>query len=167
MESLLEIVPDPDCRCISVGAIADPLTGDKTYWGTALPPLHFPSPDGKPQECILFNGNSVLVPQAVFKEIGAFHHAFTHSLGDADYSHEARRHGIRIFETAVAVGTCGRNPVVGTWKDQSISRYHRLLKLKSPKGLPYPEWLIFCQRNCGKQWLRYFFSPTLRILVGR
>lgn len=167
LAELLRIVPQPDLPAIAVGAIADLVTGAKNYGGTYPQPAPYPPADGRPRSCVLFNGNCVLIPRCVHLKAGMFHAAYTHSMGDMDYSHEARRLGIPILETPVAVGSCDRNAVRGTWLDSTLPRAERIRLLNSPKGLPYREWWVFCRRNCGARWLRYFLSPTLRILLQK
>ena len=96
-----------------------------------------------------------------------FYHGYTHAMGDTDYGRSARRRGIKIYETSDPVGTCENNSVAGTWRDCSLKRLERFRKLNSMKGLPYREWWAFCRRNYGIMALRYYLSPTIRILLGR
>ena len=162
---MVETTGEPFDRNIGVGLIIDPNTASKSYGGTYYP--NEKSIKGEPKRCWRFNANCVLIPRSVYQQVGTFHNSYTHSMGDMDYSHEALRHGIQILETGKAVGTCSRNPIKGTWRDQSLSRVKRFKKLNSKKGLPYSEWWIFCRRNCGKKWLKYFITPTLKIILGR
>jgi GT2 family glycosyltransferase len=160
LPSLLALVPSPLTKAIAVGAISDPETGKKTYGvvsnGRAAPPYGVHT----------FNGNCVLIPRCVYQDLGSFHSAYTHSMGDHDYGYAAVRRGIPIFETKHFIGTCPRDHTEKTWRDRSLSVSDRLRLLNSPKGLPYREWLVFCRRNYGLFWPIKFLGPTIRILLG-
>lgn len=166
LQNLLEITGTPDSRNIAVAAIRDPQTGVRTYGGirgenTAV------GLSGGIEECDTFNANAALVPAAVYAELGVFHEAYTHGMGDYDYGYRASRSGIKIFQSAVTLGICIRNPATGTWRDTSLSRRERLRMLQSPKGLPWKEWTIYNRRNVGWIWPWRAISPFLRILAGR
>jgi GT2 family glycosyltransferase len=163
---LLEVAPTPDARVIAVAAIRDPESGRATYGGIRGENGLVP-PTGKPETCETFNGNAVLVPRAVFREIGMFHPAYTHGMGDYDYGHEATRHGIRVIQSAAFLGACARNPQQGTWRDTSLSRAKRWRQLHGPKGLPFREWMIYNRRNSGLRWPLKTLSPYVRVLLGR
>jgi GT2 family glycosyltransferase len=166
VSQLLEVAPTPDARVIAVAAIRDPENGRATYGGIRAGKGHV-QPSGRPEPCDTFNGNAVLVPRAVFREIGMFHPAYTHGMGDFDYGHEATRHGIRVIQSAEFLGTCARNPQRGTWRDRSLGRIKRLRILISPKGLPFREWMTFNRRNSGWRWPLKTLSPYVRVLLGR
>jgi GT2 family glycosyltransferase len=164
--SLLSICARPDMRIIAVAAIADSATGETSYgcWNrkTGLVP-----PNGSVQTCDTFNANCVLIPRAVFLEMGGFHAVYTHGMGDFDYGYQASKRGIRIILSGSHLGTCSRNSVVGTWMDRRLSRRVRFAKLQSKKGLPFKEWVIYNRRNTGWVWPYRCISPILRILLGR
>jgi len=164
--SLLEVAPNPSSTLIAAGAIRDPESLAWAYGG--LQSDHpFPMPDGTPRPCRTMNANCSLVPRKVFREIGMFHPAYRHAMGDMDYGLSATRQGIPILETPIFIGECRRNSSKGTWRDVELSRIDRWRKLMSPKGLPLRDWFAYCTRNCGWKWLRYFVSPYLRILFGK
>lgn len=163
---LLAMCPTPETPVIAVGAIRDPETGQWVYGGNQsdYPFLHSAE---QPRLCRTMNANCTLVPRAVFQTIGMFHRSYQHSMGDTDYGLKAGRHDIRILESASFVGECEPNPEAGSWRDRSLSRLTRWRKLASPKGLPPKDWLHFCRRNCGSQWLRYWLSPYIKVLLGK
>jgi GT2 family glycosyltransferase len=163
---LLSICPTPNERVIAVGAVRNPKSGDWAYGG--LQSDH-PFVDGakQPRICRTMNANCTLVPRAVYRGIGMFHHAYRHAMGDTDYGLEADRRGIVIYESPSFVGECEPNPEAGSWRDTSLPRIQRWRKLASVKGLPPKDWLHYCKRNCGSLWVRYWLSPYFRVLLGR
>jgi GT2 family glycosyltransferase len=166
VQQLLSICPEPTKEIIAVGAICDPKTRQWVYGGCQSE-NSFVNRAENPRICRTMNANCTLVPRGVFQTIGMFHRSYQHSMGDIDYGLKAGRHGIMILETASFVGECEPNPETGSWRDRSLSRLTRWRKLASPKGLPPQDWLHFCRRNCGSQWLRYWLSPYIKVLVGR
>jgi GT2 family glycosyltransferase len=165
IRSLLTICPTPETQTIAVGAICDPESGDWTYGGLQSDEA-FKNHANSPRLCRTMNGNCTLVPRTVFKKIGIFFHGYRHAMGDMDYGILATKNGIKVIETPLFVGKCKRNATAGTWQDKTLTRFVRLKKLISHKGLPPRDWFFYCWRNCGLVWLRYFFSPYLRVLSG-
>lgn len=165
LSSLLALIGSPSSRCIAVAAIRDRQGDAATYGGWRNHELVPPS--GRPEDCDTFNANCVLVSRAVYTELGTFHSAYTHAMGDFDYGFQASKNGIKIIQAASALGSCDRNTPSGTWKDRSLSRRKRFEKLQSPKGLPWKEWVIYNRRNAGWIWPYRCISPFLRILLGR
>jgi GT2 family glycosyltransferase len=160
LKSLLTLVPTPSTKTIAVGAIYDPETGKKSYGvvpRTKTTPLY---------GVHTFNGNCVLIPRSVYEDLGSFHSAYTHGMGDHDYGYAASRKDIPILETNHFIGTCPLDHIEKTWRDKSLSFLSRLRLLNSPKGLPYREWFVFCKRNYGVRWPIKFLGPTIRIFLG-
>lgn len=166
LSKLLEIAPTPGARIIAVAAIRDPESGEATYGGIRSASGLLP-PTGSPEPCDTFNGNAVLIPRAVFRATGMLHDAYTHGMGDFDYGYQTSRRGIRVMQSAGFLGTCSRNPIAGSWRDRKLSRIQRLRILRSPKGLPFREWLAFNRRNSGWKWPIKTISPYIRVLLGR
>ena len=160
LESLLGLVPSPSTKAIAVGAISDPETGKKTYGvvaeGRSTPPYGVHT----------FNGNCVLIPRSVYQDLGSFHSAYTHAMGDFDYGYLATRSSIPILETSDFVGECSPNDESKSWRNNALSRSDRFRYLSGPKGLPFREWFIFCRRNYGLRWPIKFVGPTIRIFLG-
>lgn len=164
--SLIGVVASADSRVIAVAAIRDAATGSRTYGGIRGYSSGVPM-NGYQEMCDTFNANAVMIPRAVFRELGVFHEVYTHAMGDFDYGYEASRRGIKIIQSAEWLGTCSHNPLQGGWKDRKLSRWERFQKLQSPKGLPWKEWVIYNRRNAGWIWPYRCISPFLRILLGR
>lgn len=166
VSKLMETVGGSEARCIAVAAIADPDSGQRSYGGYLSDGTQIQI-TGKPERCETLNANAVLIPRAVYLELGVLHHAYTHALGDLDYGYRATRRGISVLQSAVIVGTCSRNPIEATWKNTALSRRERFRILQSPKGLPWREWVIYNRRNHRGLWLWRSITPWLRILLGR
>ena len=141
--SLLALVPSPSTKAIAVGAISDPETGKKTYGVVAK------GRETPPYGVHTFNGNCVLIPRCVYQDLGSFHSAYTHSMGDHDYGYAAARKGIPIFETSNFIGTCPWDHTEKTWRDRSLSVLNRLRLLNSPKGLPFRDSFVFAKEITG------------------
>lgn len=163
---LMAMLGEPDKRCIAVAAIRDPDTGARTYGGIRGQNCSV-SVSGNTEPCDTFNANAALIPRSVFRELGVFHSAYTHAMGDFDYGYEANRRGIRVLQSSRTLGTCRRNSSNGTWKDRSLRRRERLRRLQSPKGLPWREWVTYNRRNSGWLWPWRCVTPFIRILLGR
>jgi len=140
---LLALVPSPSTKAIAVGAISEPETGKKSYGvvsrGRATSPGRINT----------FNGNCVLIPRSVYQDLGSFHSAYTHGMGDHDYGYAAGRKGIPIFETKHFIGTCLLDHTEKTWRDRSLLVSTRLRLLNSPKGLPFREPFVFAKGIMG------------------
>lgn len=165
LEELLGLAPTADTRAIAVASIRDPESGVATYGGVREREGLVP-PTGKVEECDTFNGNAVLVPRRVFRELGILHDAFTHGMGDFDYGYQATRRGIKVVQSSGFVGECERNPEAGTWRDRSQGRRKRWKQLAGPKGLPFREWMTFNRRNSRWQWPLRTISPYIRVILG-
>lgn len=166
LRALLDLVGTPDKRIIAVAAIRDPKTGQATYGGIRKKSGLVPA-SGEPETCDTFNANAVLVPRAVFHELGIFHETYTHGMGDFDYGYAATRRGIRVIQSADFLGECERNALAGSWRDRSLPRAARWKQLRGPKGLPFEEWMTFNRRNAGWTWPIRTVSPYVKVLLGR
>lgn len=159
---------------IVVGSTRDPDTDALTYGGVSRTDPSRPLkwdwvvPRAQPVEVETMNGNCVLVPREIVREIGNIDPAFSHKMGDFDYGLRARVRGFGIWLAPGTVGTCARNapPSPG-----SLSRRDRLRRLVDTKELPPHDWREFSRRYAGPAWPLYWASPYLRrgarILLGR
>ena len=165
LAGLLEITSSPRDRVIAVAAIRDPDRDEATYGGIRIA-SGLVAATGDKEVCDTFNGNAVMIPDAVFRELGMLHDAYTHGMGDFDYGYQATRRGIKVVQSAEFLGECPRNPMQGSWRDKSLDRKQRMRILASPKGLPFREWMIFNRRNAGWMWPIRTVSPYVRVVLG-
>jgi GT2 family glycosyltransferase len=166
LQCLLQLAGPAEARRIAVALIADPATGQPAYGGVTRDGRRVLPTSGTPQQAETFNGNGVLVPRAVWQDLGVFHDKYHHAMGDYDYGFQARRKGIEIWVSGNVLGTCAPNSEKGTWRDRSLSRRERFRKLNSPKGLPWAEWLEYNRRNYPWTWPWRTISPYLRVALG-
>lgn len=158
-------------RAIVVGALRDPHSGVTTYSGVVRShrrrPMQFSpvEPTDAPRPCETMNGNVVLIPRAVDSVVGTLEPSFSHGISDFDYGLRARRHGVQAWVAPGHVGTCARNPLTGTWRDDRLPARQRWRLLLSPKGLPPRQWCLFTRRHGGVAWPLFWASPYLRLVL--
>ena len=157
-----------------VGAISDPNEGNTTYGGLRdVSPRIRPflatllTPNGQLQDVDVMNGNVVLIPNVIAKELKNLDPIFEHGMGDTDYSKRARKLGFRILLTTEFVGTCSRNALAGTHHDATLSLRQRLQQIFSRKGLPWRSWLTMCWRHGGAMWPLHFLWGYLKVIIGK
>src|SRR3546814_286220 len=112
------------------------------------------------------NGNCVLIPSEVATAVGNIDPVFSHSMGDFDYALRARRMGWTIWVAPGFVGICRRNPVSGSFLDESLRLRTRVGAMIGRKGLPPWEWGTFAQRYGGVLWPLYWASPYVKVFLA-
>ena len=157
---------------IIVGSVQDPQDMSLTYGGmlkdSTWHPFHFKliPPTDQPQQCHVMNGNCVLIPSQVADKVGNMDAGYSHAIGDIDYSLKAGKHGVEIWIAPGYAGTCSTNPLEGSWLDTSLSLKQRWKHMKSPKGLPPNDWLLFTRKHAGFMWPIFGTMPYLRLLAS-
>jgi len=157
---------------IATGTIKDIETGEVIYGGrnqkSKLQPLKFIllENSAEPQQCDTFNGNVVLIPRNVTKEIGNISSEFSKQHGgDFDYGLRAKYAGFESWVAPGIIGTCSSNPIEGTIFDTSLSLKERRKKMNTPRGVPpAKEWMIFAKRHAGLLWPIYWLKTIVRVL---
>jgi GT2 family glycosyltransferase len=167
LAKLLETSAQLGNQVIVAASLQDPETLQLTYGGVKRlhhkRPLKFTliEPGGQPVPVETMNGNCVLIPQAVAKEVGNLDPSFTHGLGDFDYGLRARKLGFEIYLAPGYCGFCRRNPMV----NKDIPFQTRWKELLSPLGLPPKEWAVFAKRYAGTFWPVFWISPYFKRLI--
>ncbi|MBF0143135.1 MAG: glycosyltransferase family 2 protein [Magnetococcales bacterium] len=155
---------------IVVGAVRDPESGEISYGGVSRTHPHRPlsfgrvEPGEEPRRCDTFNGNCLLVPDAVVREIGVLSPEFSHAIGDTDYGLRAGKAGFGSWVCPHPVGSCRLNLGNGDWARATVPLRRRIRLVLAPKGLPPREWWVFVRRHTGRGWLWYWVKPYLRVL---
>jgi GT2 family glycosyltransferase len=156
-------------RHIVIGSTCDPADETITTYGgvrkkRGLHPFRYTliTPNGKLQYADTMNGNIVLIPRSVYNVVGNLDFTYSHSMGDFDYGHRARRAGCNLIVAPGFLGKCGRNSVV--WQNNSNSLKQKLRKKLSIKELPFNDWKTFCLRNGGMLWPLWTITPYARFL---
>ena len=121
-----------------------------------------------PVPCYTFNGNLVLVPEAVHKVLGNLEPFYQHTFGDYDYGVRARKAG---FARVVAPGVpavCDRNPGPEKWRDSSYPLKERYAALLGPKGRPPREQFLYDTRSHDFFWaIGHNVSVFLKMLFPK
>lgn len=169
------------CRCVRhmseesnsvlVAAMRDRLTGMTSYSGFRRRlgghPLRLQrvEPSRELQSVDTFNGNLVLVPAHVARQVGGIDGQFSHGLADLDYGLRCRAHDIPVHLMPGTMGECPRNSessprrlpdrwrcfigVKGGGNPRSLRRYlRRHAKYTWPIFFASTYWLWFV-RNVG------------------
>tara|TARA_Y100000815_G_scaffold275317_1_gene312826 strand:- start:2381 stop:3244 length:864 start_codon:yes stop_codon:yes gene_type:complete len=106
-------------------------------------------PNGGLQECRYINGNVVLIPQLIFKEIGNLSEEFTHAHGDFEYGIRAINAGFKCYTTREYIATCPRNEGVADWCNPEIPLNKRISLINSPLGFNVKEYSKYIKRDRG------------------
>lgn len=157
---------------VIVGTTQDAPTGAATYGGlcrkSVWRPLNhtlvFAAAGATP--CETMNGNCVLIPGAVAKQVGNLEPAFVHAMGDIDYGLRASKAGFPLMVLPGFIGTCSHNPVDNTFMDSRLSRRLRWSKITSLKGLPPKQWFVLVRRHAGLLWPLLFAWPYVKVMLS-
>ena len=103
----------------------------------------------KEQKCETFNGNIVLIPRSVYKELGTTDPYYRHSLGDFDYGLRAKAKGIESWLVAGIMGECDKHDRPTVWMDPSQPFSKRWKNFNSPTGNNPYEYFYFRRKNYG------------------
>jgi GT2 family glycosyltransferase len=158
---------------IVVGSVRNPDNGLHTYGGVVRVSRWHPfryrlvPPGGKILPCDTFQGNCVLVPRDAAAIVGNLDARFTHGIGDTDYGLRANRLGCGTFVAPLFVGTCRKNDPSVDWDAPSLPLRARWARVRSVKGLPPAEHLVFVRRHGGVLWPIYYAMPYLRAAMPR
>lgn len=147
LEELLECCKLGGGECIVSGLVEDAVH-HRIIYGGYDESKHIIQANGKTQDIVKMNGNVVLVPQQVVKQIGIIDPYYVHDLGDLDYGLTARAHGIRVLSTrcSVAKGYINSPCRVRLW---NASIWRRFRKLNSPLGSPLDKNFHFRRKHYG------------------
>jgi GT2 family glycosyltransferase len=170
LSRLHDIANENDDRCIAVGALRDPITGDLTYSGIRRHGIHplrveHVQPEIRPIVVDTFHGNAVLVPLVVNRTVGPIDGAFAHAAADFDYGLRAVRRGIKILLAPGTVGTCLCDSEPAPWLDLSIPIRERSRLLFGPKGLPPRSAARYLRRHGGRAWPLFWIAPYAKFAL--
>lgn len=159
-------------EAIIAGSLRDPRSGQISYggWRRSSPwhPLKYRlvPPQFEPVACDVVNGNCVLIPHAVARDVGNLDRRFTHGMGDFDYVLRAKSAGYAVFIAPGFIGTCRRNSIAGTWRDPALPLRKRWKLMSGPKGLPFREWSVFARRYGGPFWFVFAHLPGIHLVLS-
>ena len=116
--------------------------------------------------CDTMNGNCVLIPCGIAKEVGNLDVAFVHAMGDTDYGLRTWNAGFQVVVMPGYAGQCERNSVVNTFADTRLGVQERFKKILGKKGLPFRAWYVFTKRHCGILWVIFWLWPYFRLAIS-
>jgi GT2 family glycosyltransferase len=131
--------------------------GGRTDAGAVLP-------NGKLQSCTYINGNAVLIPKAIYKEVGNLSDDYTHGMGDFDYGLRALAAGFRSYTTTDYIATCPTNEGIPGWCNPSLPLQKRWELLHSPLGLNINEYIKFRKKFWGIRWISFTIKAYAKML---
>ena len=143
---------------IITGAFCDS-NGNVSYGGKNK--LHqLITPNGKYQEVYYMNGNFVIIPNYIYKELGIIDKIFTHGLGDYDYGLRAQKKGLKVLLTPEYIGETNRhdNDLMPYFSYQ-YSILERFKFLYAPKYSTIPRFKFTCR-------YKGFFRAIISFLYG-
>ena len=104
-----------------------------------------------------FNGNLVMIPKKIYKEVGVVSKNYSHAYGDLDYSFRIRKSGHKIYLLDEYIGLCNRNSISHTYLDKNLNLTQRLQSALSRKGVPFNDTLHFYRVN-GPIWWPFLLT---------
>lgn len=167
LKFMLEATKMTDFFAIICGATCNKFDGKVTYSGWKFTDKKPLIPNGRLQECEIVNGNFLLVPKKIYKEIGNLDWTFRHAIGDFDYGLRAQRAGFKCYIAPEFIGTCEANPTLPKWCLKSTPLVERFKLLYSPLGYAEPvPFFIYERRHFGLLTaVKHFCSINLRALI--
>jgi GT2 family glycosyltransferase len=155
-------------RRIVAGSIVDALSGAPTLGGAdrvdwhPLRFRHVSPTDGESRSVTTISGNVVLVPRAVYVDVGGIDGGFAHALADWDYGLRARKLGIELFVTGRPVGIC-QPSTYEPWQHPSLTLRDKWRLRFGRKGGRSPASLArYLRRHGGVLWPIFWVAPFLR-----
>lgn len=166
-------------RSVVVGATRDPQSSEITYSGmrkAGLHPLKFDlvAPTAHAQRVETFNGNLVIVPIAVARDMGGIDGGFSHALADIDYGLRCHRANVPVILAPFSYGTCSRNmpmlpgrirqdwaKFIGPKGGGNYSSLRRILVKSNSRS-----WPVIIASTYGLWWLRRMSMKLRRELTS-
>lgn len=121
-------------------------------------------PNGYLQTCKYMNGNAVLIPKIIFKELGNLSDDYTHGMGDFDYGLRAANNGFKCYTTKNYVATCPPNEGIPGWCNPENTLKKRWALFHSPLGLNIKEYNKFRKKFWGKKWMSFAIKAYSKML---
>ena len=109
-------------------------------------------------KCDTFNGNCVLIPNAVVKKVGILDKYYRHRFADHDYGLNAASKKIKIFFFNNYIGIC-------ELKSRSENKSVNKSINKRYKYKEYKEWFYFLKKN-SSHWIINYIKFSLSIIFS-
>ncbi|MCL5129862.1 glycosyltransferase [Algibacter sp. L4_22] len=121
-------------------------------------------PNGKLQKCTYINGNFVLIPDFIYKQLGNLSSDYTHGMGDFDYGLRAIKEGFNCYTTKGFIAVCAPNEGIQGWCNPKNSLKKRWNLLHSPLGLNIKEYNTFRRKFWGTKWLLFALKAYVKAI---
>jgi GT2 family glycosyltransferase len=147
---------------IICGSTCDSI-GNFTYGGYSKKGIKL-KPNNYIQDCYYCNGNFLLIQSETINLIGFNDPIFSHSLGDFDYTHRAKKAGIKLSVMPEYAGVCNLNESIPKWLNKNHNLLQRIKFLYEPLSGCIPnEFFIYSYRKSGLTLaILHYFSLHLR-----
>lgn len=167
LHELLECATLTHNQAIICGNTCSKTNYDRITYGGIHVKQGLLKPNGKIQKCDYFQGNCVLIPQAVYKKVGKLDPFFHHAIGDLDYGLRAKSQKIDAYIAPKIAGTCEIHETLPKWCLNTIPFIERLKNLYSPLGNSHPYYyLTFVYRHYGLLTaIKHLLSIHLRVSI--
>jgi len=126
-------------------------------------------PTGRPLSCNYINGNMVLIPNSIVKNIGILDPFYPHAIGDYEYGLRAIRAGYKCFISSQFTGWCENNASLPKWCLSDVKFIDRLKSLYSPLGNSHPYFFFIYDFKYHGLFiaLKHYISIHLRVLCPK
>ena len=116
--------------------------GGRTEKGPIIPNYN------NPQECKYINGNLVLIPKHIYKEVGNLSSAYTHCLGDFDYGLRVIKNGYFCYTTSKYIAECKLN-LVSDYINPEFNLIKRIRSYFKSKDINLKEMIHYTIKHKG------------------
>lgn len=160
LTELMQISKKYSDSVIVSGILLDPIL-KKVSYGGYNDKKQLIVPNGQIQLVKYLNGNFVLIPKNIVKQIGLIDPVFHHDLGDVEYGFRVLKKGFKILSTRIIVGECiTNNP--NRLRSINKNMFERFKILFSPLGSPLKQQFYFNRKYYG---LLYSIMYILYIII--
>lgn len=161
---LMDCINQKGSNAIYVGSTCSAVDNNITTYGGRKGSRVIPV-NGEILEVECFNGNFVLVPRSVFKEVGLLDYRLQHSMGDVEYGYRAGKRSIKSYILPAHIGVCERHEQPKLWTDPRVNFAKRWKNLHSPAGLPPTQYYYYNLKYRGVVNAFYLFAMLyIRVL---
>lgn len=151
---------------IICGVMQSALEKDRITYGGKNIEGKLIEPTGKPLPCKYINGNMVLIPNSIVKNIGILDPLYPHAIGDYEYGLRAIKYGNQCFISSYFTGFCENNSSLPKWCLSNVKFLDRLESLYSPLGNSHPYYFFIYEYKYHGLLvaLKHYITIHLRVL---
>lgn len=164
-DELLKCSQKHNENCIVSGIVGNILQPTQILYGGRDVNNKLVLPQSPPMEIKKMNGNVVLIPSHVIKEIGIIDPFFHHDLGDIEYGLRAMKNGYKVVGTTKIIAYGHHNPI-NRLRKSGVNITDRFKYLYSPFGFNPNELFYLHKEYYGyfKAVMYYMYEVTYNTL---